>query len=117
MRILAICLLLTACAVTPESTNQRLIVADWSVTGAINAVADLKPVLSTEDYNAAATAVRTASTALSCAEHLNGIVVTVPGWNPAICPTLQVPNTTAGYLNLTNQLLLQASAYYAAKGE
>ena len=116
--ILTIALFLTACSTIPETTKQRLIVADWSVTGAANAVADLKPVLSPDNYDKAANVVRKASDALNCAEAAAGIEITVPGpWSPEVCRTFEVPNTPAGYLVVVNRLLLEASAYYAAKGE
>jgi NAD(P)-dependent dehydrogenase (short-subunit alcohol dehydrogenase family) len=110
-------LFLFACATVPESTMQRLIVADWSVTGAANAVADLRPVLAPSDYQNAKAAVLQASAALNCAESAAGVTVNMAGFDPAVCPTLGVPDTPAGYLALVNKLLLTASAYYAAKGE
>ena len=110
-------LFLFACSTIPETTNQRLIVADWSVTGAANAVADLRPVLAPSDYDNAKAVVLQASAALNCAETAAGITVNMEGFDPAVCPTLGVPQTPAGYLSLVNQLLLKASAYYAAKGE
>ena len=119
MRLIIICLLfLAGCAVTPESNIQRLYVAQWSVTGAANAVADLKPVLAPSDYEKAANTVRSAAKAVYCARDVAGVPPKAPSdWHHDQCPSLNVPHTTAGYLGLANKLLLEASAYYAAKGE
>ena len=119
MRMIAILafVLVAGCATVPETTMQRLIVADWSVTGAANAVADLHPTLHPSDYDNAKAAVLQASAALNCAESAAGITVKVPNFDDTVCPTLGVPQTPVGYLSLVNQLLLKASQYYAARGE
>lgn len=99
--------------VRPENTTEKLFVAQWGLIGATNAVADMRANLSDEDYGVAKSIVLRAGTALDCAKWVAGVPGAVP---VAICPT--VTDTSAlGYLALVNSLLIEAAAYYAARGE
>lgn len=114
--ILILLLALMGCPenVRPDNTTERIFVAQWTLIGATNAVADLKPYLSADDYANAKTAVLGAGVALSCAK----MIANVPGAAQITdCPTIQTGQGVAGYLDLANKLLLQAASYYALKGE
>jgi len=98
----------------PENTVEQLYVAQWTLIGATNAVADLKDTMAPEDYAVAKAAVLGAGVALDCAKFL----AEVPGATQptTICPTVSSP-TPLGYLALVNKLLLEAASYYAARGD
>lgn len=112
LTILCGCASLSTQQTLPANTTEQLLVAQWSLVGATNAVADLKGTISQADYDNAKSIVLGAATALSCAKGAAGIKV-----NPApTCP--QIPDkSVVGYIALANSLLLQAANYYAKRGE
>ena len=116
--ILALCFALAGAACSenarPQNTTEQLFVAQWTLIGATNAVADLKDTMDPEDYKVAKDAVLGAAVALDCAKFL----AEVPGATQptTICPTVASP-TPLGYLALANELLLEAATYYASKGD
>lgn len=96
----------------PENTTEKLFVAQWSLVGATNAVADLKGTLSADDYQNAKDIVLRAAIVLDCAKFASG----VPGATaPAACPI--VPDgSAASYLALLNSLLLEAARHTTSGG-
>lgn len=106
---------LAACATAPKDTVQRLYVAEWTIAGGANAIADLKPVLKSDDYEQAKAIIFVMNDALSCGKASAGLKVESM---PAACPVLPSGQSGAlGYLQLINANLLKLSAYYAAKGQ
>ena len=108
---------LSGCAqnVRPTNTTEKIFLAQWTVIGATNAVADLRPVLDPADYEQAKAIVLQAALALNCAKW----AAQIPGaTQPANCPVPTAGSgSVTGYLNLVNVALAQAAIYYASKGD
>lgn len=106
---------LLACATMPKDTPQRLYVMEWTLIGAANTVADMKPVMPAPRYTEAKAILLVSNDALSCGKAAAGLKVEKM---PAICPVLPSGQSGAlGYLQLINANLMRLAAYYAAKGE
>lgn len=103
---------LTGCTgnTKPQNTTEQIYVVSWSLSGALNGVADLKGVLNDEDYAKAKAVVLGADTAVTCAQ----VAQKVPGVeNPGNCPVIPDGGGALAYLEIARALIMQAATWVA----